>query len=206
MIAFLREHTDSSGRILFEDYGEVNLGLYDPFGGTNPSALLPLLAPGQYIGGPYMKTHLKTNFTQFGDGKLFERPVQTIDRATFERYARLYNIRWIVLWSRPMFQLAVSHPDLFTPAAQFGFLHVYELTRAPNWAIVGTADVLARPDQLEVTLAAPENDGTLVLSFHWVSTLRSSVTLQPVLLDSDPVPFIGVRDAPQQFVIENRLW
>ncbi len=206
LIDFLRVNIDSSGRVLFEDRGGADLGGFEPFQGTNPSALLPILAPGQYIGGPYLNTHLATNFTQFGDFKFFGRPVQTIDRETFDRYARLYNVRWLVAWSPPIQQLADRNPDQFLPRGQFGYLRVYELTRDPNWAIVGTASVMARPDRLEVRDAAPDEHGTLILSYHWVSTLRSSESLVPITLGDDPVPFIGVRNAPREFVIENRLW
>jgi hypothetical protein len=199
----LRAHVDSSGRVLFEDHGRLAL---DPFEGRNPAALLPLQVPGQYIGGPYLYTHLKSNFTQFGDGKLFEHPVDDFDRAMFESYARLYNIRWCVFWTPPMVVLAERHPDLFRRLSTFGLLRVYELVREPSWAITGTARVEAHPDRIEVHDAQPDATGTLVLSYHWIRTLRSTATLRPVLLKDDPVPFIAVDSAPTEFVIENRLW
>ncbi len=227
MIEFLRRNTDSSGRILFEDVGELNLGPLDPFQGTRPSALLPLLAPGQYIGGPYLKAHVKTNFTQIGDGKFFGRDVaeQSIDLATFRRYADLYNIRWAVLrsspytereliargvppelavyWAAPLARLADQSPDFCRRLADFGLLRVYQLHRAPNWAIDGHARVRADLDLLEVTDAKPGADGTLVLSYHWIRTLRSTVPLRPVWREDDPVPFIAVDNPPEQFVIRN---
>lgn len=239
MIEFLRGHVDSSGRVLFEDRGVLDLGPLDPFEGSNPSALLPLLAPAQYIGGPYLKTHLKANFTQCGDGKIFGRDLaeQPIDVATIQRYAELYNIRWAVLrfspftehelrekerelrergvqvpknfavyWSAPLARLADNNPDVFRPLAQFGLIRVYELNREPNWAVVGRASVEAAPDRLDVTSAQADASGRLVLSYHWISTLRSTVPLRPISLADDPVPFIEVENPPDRFVIENRLW
>jgi hypothetical protein len=206
MVAHLRTHTDSSGRILFEDRGRLSLGRQDPFGHTNPAALMPLLAPGQYIGGPYLYTNLKSNFTQCGDGLFFGRSLQYLDRDTVERYARLYNIRWLVVWSAPWVRLAERHPDLFRLDGEFGYLRLYELLRATNWAVRGSASVHARPDELDVHDARPGPDGVLILSYHWIATLRSSVALRSVYLADDPVPFIAVDDPPQRFVIENRLW
>jgi hypothetical protein len=203
LATLLREKTDDSARILFEDHGR---GAFDPFSGVNPSALLPLFAPGQYIGGPYLYTALKSNFTQCGDGNYFGHPVQSVDIATFERYATLYNIRWVVVWSRPMTRLARSNPDRFRPLAKLGYMEVFELTCESNWAVVGSARVVARPDRLEVSEAVTGTGETLVLSYHWIPTLRSSATLRPVYLEDDPVPFIAVDAAPRQFVIENRLW
>jgi hypothetical protein len=199
----LRDLPLGNGRVLFEDRGDFAL---DPFAGTNPSALMPLLAPGQYVGGPYLYTHLKTNFTQCGDGKFLGRPMQTLDRATVERYARLYNLQWAVLWSPPMIRLAEGNSDLFRSVARHGPLHLYELARAPNWAVAGSASVVARPDRLEVREASPNANGTLILSYHWIRTLHSSVPMRPVYLLDDPAPFIAVDRPPGQFVIENRLW
>ncbi len=228
LIAHLRTLVDSSGRVLFEDHGDLDLEPIDPFGGTSPSALLPLLVPGQYIGGPYLKTHLKTNFTQVGDGKFFGRDLakQRIDVETFERYAELYNIRWVVLraapvtvrellnrgapadlavyWSAPLWRFARVHPELFRPIGDFGLIRVYELNRTTNWAVVGHADVIATLDRLTVTNARPDASGRLVLSYHWLNTLQSSVPIRPVMMVDDPVPFIEIVNPPEQFVIENR--
>lgn len=215
LIVALRELNDGSGRVLFEDFGRglpKSSGPFlwpqslNPYGGTNPSALLPLLAPGQYIGGPYLYTHLKSNFTQFGDGKLCERPVNKIDRDTFDRYARLYNVRCLVAWSPPMITLAELNPDLFRPVGRYGITRLYEVMRTPNWAVRGTAAVKASADRLEVFDASPDSNGELILSYHWISTLRSNAAIRPVLLEDDPVPFIAVDGAPNQFVVDNRLW
>jgi hypothetical protein len=111
----IRNLTNDSGRILFEDRGRLSfepasgsdMDHSDPFGSDiNPSALMPILAPGQYIGGPYLYTNLKTNFTQFGDEQFFGRPLKSFGLRTFERYAELYNVRWMVCWSTPMIWLA----------------------------------------------------------------------------------------------------
>jgi hypothetical protein len=200
---FLKENAGSDGRILFEDHGR---GPDDPFGGTNPSPLLPILAPGQYIGGPYLYTHLKTNFTQFGDGKLCGHPIERVDRRLFDQYAELYNVRWVVAWSPPMLGLAALNDDLFRPVQRFGPLQLYELRRETNWAIRGHARVEARPDRLEVFDCSPDDDGVTVLSYHWISTLRSTVPIRPILMADDPVPFIAIDDAPPHFVIGDALW
>lgn len=204
LIAFLHQETDDSGRVLFEDHGDADLGGSHPFGGTNPSALLPLLAPGQYIGGPYLKTHLKSNFTNFGDFRLCGHSIDTLDRRMFERYCELYNVRWMAAWSPRMLRFADTHPNLCRPLGQFGPVRVFGIARASNWAIIGRAFVRAELDKLEVSRASPDSTGRLILSYHWIHTLRSSVPLRPVMREDDPVPFIEVVGAPPEFVIENR--
>jgi len=66
--------------------------------------------------------------------------------------------------------------------------------------------VRARPDHLEMSNVEPDANGNVILSYHWVNTLRSTTTIRPVLLADDPVPFINVYQPPTNFVIENRLW
>ena len=48
-------------------------GVPDPFQGGRFSGLLPERTGVEVIGGPYLHASLKTNFTQFGEGKLFGR-------------------------------------------------------------------------------------------------------------------------------------
>jgi hypothetical protein len=210
---WLVRHTDDSGRVLFEDRGRFMLpgrlppAPYDPFPDTNPSPLLPLLVPRQYIGGPYLYTHLVTNFTQVGDGMAFSHDAWHMAPDRLVAYLELYNVKWAVLWSEPMLRLARSLPGLFEFKARFGLLHVFELSRSGNWAITGDAEVVAAPDRLVVRSARPGKSGTLVLSYHWLPTLRSTVPLKPVRVADDPAPFIAVPSPPERFVIENAgLW
>ncbi len=213
LVNWLERHTDGSGRIMFEDRGRFLLpgrlppAAYDPFPDTNPSPLLPLLVPRQYIGGPYLYTHLVTNFTQVGDASAFGQDAWMMAPERLLDYVHMYNIKWAVLWSVPMLRLAGALPNLFEWKATFGHWRVFQLNRKGNWAISGYAEVSAKPDRLEVHAARPGNSGTLILSYHWLPTLQSSVPLEPLQVADDPAPFIAVPNPPKHFVIENTgLW
>ena len=53
---------------------------------------------------------MKTNFTQFGEGKLFGR--QNWDRDYFVRYAKLYRPSAILCWSPHARRFCRDHPEL----------------------------------------------------------------------------------------------
>ena len=61
------------------------------------SGLLPWKCGVEVIGGPYLHAALTTNFTQFGEGKLFGK--ERWDREHFVTYAKLYRPAAIVCWT-----------------------------------------------------------------------------------------------------------
>ena len=64
----------------------------------------------EVLGGPYLHASLTTNFTQFGEERLFGQ--ETWGRSYFSRYARLYRPSAIVCWSPDARQFCLTHPDL----------------------------------------------------------------------------------------------
>ena len=68
----------------------------------------------EVIGGPYLHASLTTNFTQFGEGKLFGQ--EKWDRDFFVRYARLYRPSAILCWSPHARAFCRANPDLIRVA------------------------------------------------------------------------------------------
>ncbi len=66
----------------------------------------------EVIGGPYLHASLKTNFTQFGEGKLCGKSDWTRD--DFVRYAKLYGPSAILCWSPHARRFCRENPDLVT--------------------------------------------------------------------------------------------
>ena len=60
--------------------------------------------------------------------------------------------------------------------------------------IEGTAEVRAEPGRLHVRAPAGELDGRVILRYHFAPFLqaRPPARLEPVRLEDDPVPFIGL--------------
>lgn len=190
-------------RLLYEEAGKDLPGLPDPFAGARYSGLIPHLVPDiELIGGPYLHAALTTNFSQFGEGKLCEKP--DWGRPEFEKYAHLYGIGAIACWSPKAKQFCRDHPDLIEIVAEdrlFLLGRVREPEAGP--AIRGSATVEAAPGLLKVRAESAGVDGLTVLRYHWSPGLRSDpgAELLAVPLEDDPVPFIGLRPSPRPVTI-----
>ncbi len=85
-------------------------GEKDPFFELHYSPILPRMTGVEVIGGPYLHSTVTTNFTQFGEAKLFGVVDWNLDR--FERYARLYRPSAIVCWSQKARSFCRNNPEL----------------------------------------------------------------------------------------------
>lgn len=210
-------------RLLYEEGGESVEGEPDPFNGGRYSGLLPYLAGVELLGGPYLKVSLTTNFTQFGEGRLFGR--RDWDEAYFRKYASIYRPDAILCWSSRAVAFCKAHPELVEvvdslrlersgvdPRTGMGTLHRQEILfgRIKGYggsASRGEAKVEAEAGRLAVTEAkAEELGGLVVLRYHWVPRLVTDppVAVEPVRLADDPVPFIGFRPPGKPFSIRMR--
>ncbi len=203
----LRGCPPEQGRVLFEELERRDQAYrwlsrpVDPYGGTNPAAYVVTRTGHQLIGGPYLYTHLKQNYVQFGDGRLCGRRLDEVDADWFWQLAARYNVRWLVTWSGPMVRLAESRPDRFHRLLDVDGVRLYELVRSSNWAVEGYARCRVWPGRIDVFDVRPAGRNRVVLSFHWSPGLWSTARLVPVRVGEDPVPFIGVEDPPEQFLI-----
>ena len=87
-VSKIRSSSNQSERLLFEETGRSIIGVANPYGKEHISSILSEMTGAEVIGGPYLHMTLTTNFTQFGETKLFEKTPW--DRA-FLRYARIYR-------------------------------------------------------------------------------------------------------------------
>ncbi|WP_435006804.1 hypothetical protein P12x_004280 [Tundrisphaera lichenicola] len=193
-------------RLLFEEAGLAGPGRQDPFEGRHLSPILPLMTGVEVIGGPYLHSTVTTNFTQFGEGKLFG--VSDWNRDQFERYARLYRPSAIVCWSPKSRAFCQNHADLIEILEDDGILLIARIRGFGGDMIRGTGRVEAGPNRLTVHDAKAGNDGLVVLRYHDVPFLRTDppIPIERVYLEEDPVPFIGFRPIEGTLVIEMDLW
>lgn len=157
------------------------------------------------IGGPYLHAALKTNFTQFGEGKLFGKERWGRDR--FVRYARVYRPAAIVCWDPWARMFCKANPDLIEIEDDDGLFLVGRVKGFGGAAVVGKAEVVATPDGLRVTRAEGGLDGSVVLRYHSVPCLRTEppAALDAVFLEDDPVPFIRLRPPLKDVVIRMKF-
>ena len=191
----VKAHVKPGERLLYEETGLAIPGLADPFGDRHDSPVLPALTGVEVLGGPYLHSPLKTNFTQFGEGKLFGRA--NWGRDHFERYARLYRPAAIACWTPHARAFCRAHPDLIRVVAESETFTLGRVVGFEGATIRGRATVRAGPNRLEVAEMAPDPAGLVVLRYHWAPGLvaEPAVPIEPVFLEDDPVAFIGLRPA-----------
>ncbi|WP_165235470.1 hypothetical protein [Aquisphaera insulae] len=180
-------------RLLYEEGGKDLPGIPDPFRGGRFSGLIPERTGVECLGGPYLHASLTTNFTQFGEGKLFER--EDWDREFFVKYARIYRPSAILCWSPHARRFCKANPDLVKVVDDDGSLLFGRIEGFGGFAIEGAATVRAEAGRLVVSGMRPGVDGSVVLRYHHVPSLRATpavpIELRPE--EGDPVPFIALR-------------
>ena len=101
MVGWIRENTDLSGRILFED--QLRLLENTDAESVHWTPLLPhLLRPEQrlFVGGLYQTAFIRHHeMAAFGDFKLGDKFIDEWSAAEVERYCKTYNVGWVVCWS-----------------------------------------------------------------------------------------------------------
>jgi hypothetical protein len=193
LIDRIKAHVKPGERLLFEETGNEPPEVVNPFEGLHFSPILPDKTGVEVIGGPFLHTTLTTNFTQFGEGKLFGH--EDWGRAEFVRYAGLYRPTAIVCWSPKARLFCLGTPDLIEVLDDDGTLLIGRVRGFEGATIRGKADVAAGPNRIEVKNAVEGDDGLVVLRYHAVPLLVSDppVAIEPVYLEDDPVPFIAFR-------------
>ena len=209
LVERVREHVRPGERLLYEEGGFGLPGVPDPFRGGRYSGLLPHLVEGvELLGGPYLHAHVLSNFTQFGEGKLFGKADWGRDH--FVRYARLYRPAAIACWSPRARAFCKANPDLVRILDDDGALLIGRVLGFEGGTIRGEAEVKARPGRIEVRDAVAGDDGLVVLRYHAAPHLRSDppIEWEPVHLEDDPVPFIGFRPngGPVTFELRPAPW
>jgi hypothetical protein len=201
----VKRHVRPGERLLYEESGFGLPGVPDPFQGGRFSGLLPGRTGVELLGGPYLHASLTTNFTQFGEGKLFG--TKGWDRAFFTRYARLYRPSAILCWTPHARAFCRANPDLVRVVDDDGTLLLGRVAGFEGDAIRGSAEVRAEPGRLRVRNAVAGDDGLVVLRYHFFPGLRADppVPLSAVPEEDDPVPFIGFRPPPAGTEISLRV-
>jgi hypothetical protein len=192
----IKAHAKPGDRVLYEESGFNVPGIPDPYQHGRFSGLIPDRVGVELIGGPYLHAALQTNFTQFGEGKLFGST--DWDRDFFVKYARLYRPKLMVCWTPRARRFCQSNPDLAEIVKDDGVLMIARISGFEGDAVRGSAEVTAAPGRLTVRAMSPDLDGSVVLRYHSVPSLQAhpAVPVEAAHEEGDPVPFIRLRPPP----------
>jgi len=149
------------------------------------------------LGGPYGSSLLASKFTLFVTGTrpvIFERFLENMDETEFGKYMDLYDVTRIGVTSSPGAACLGRFKTLLSEDAPVDGYRIFKVNRPADWFVQGRGEVSAGLDRIEIRGASR---GTLVLKYHWLSTLKTvpSVPMMPVHLMDDPVPFIKIDNA-----------
>lgn len=186
IVDFLRQQTDRSGRVLFEnslarlhDRGHV-AGLY------------ALASDREFIGGPYPFT----DFASAWDGHAFGAAYEQHSPQAMRELLDAFNVRWMLCHSKGCRAAMAALPGV-QELASFGPVVAYARGAHPGFVVQGNARIVDRCiNRLEL---AEVSGSPLILRYHWVPGLVSlpAGRVEPVQLVAGARPFIAIHDAPQ---------
>ncbi len=104
----------------------------------------------------------------------------------------------MLCWSPRARRFCRSNPDLITVLEDDGAVLIGRVHGFEGDAIEGSARVVAEPGRLRVQAMSIGVDGSIVLRYHSVPSLRArpSIPLEQRTEEGDPVPFIALRPPP----------
>ncbi len=203
IVDWLAAADPASGRVLFEESGDETGFVYN---GMYLSAFLPRWTGHQLIGGPINLYADRHHWAELHSGRLFGRDVATFDDRGLREYLRLYNVAWVVAFDPRTVARLRRLGGLVEPAANAGGIVMARVHQPRSWFVRGNGRVRADYDRIECS----EVEGSeVILKYHWVAGLQISsptlqdppLTIEPVHLLEDPIPFIRIVDPPERFTL-----
>jgi hypothetical protein len=199
LIEWLRDNTDSKGRILHEETNRKSHRYY----GSHMPAWIPLYAGRELAGGPAPHALLQHNFLRFIAGTFRDEPLRRTDAKTLASYLSLYNVRWVLAW-KPSTKRRLTRLPFTELMGTFDKFSLFRIEIPPSYFLRGGGRVELDGSRIRLLDVTPE-DGVVAIKYHWLETLRSDPPrpIEPLYMLDDPVPFISVEDPPKELVIYN---
>jgi hypothetical protein len=208
LCAWIRENTTSKARILFEN----TKSQFDHFPflkfDSHLTGLLPIKTKREFIAGPIAMPKenpwIAHNFSTFGGGDLFWRSLNSYSIEELRSYFDLYNINWIVCWSKSATNYFKGYPGYLKFTRKIGGFYIYNVLRRPSFFFKGEGDIVSDYNRLMLKNIKPR-DNEIVIKYHWMKYLKTEpeLKMERVMLLDDPVGFIKITDPPSSLVIYN---
>jgi hypothetical protein len=220
LVAWLRDNTDQTARIAFEDQSP----------GFLTGARMRYYLQREFIGGPFSQLNMKHAYASFTRTRFFDQGLDQLTLQDVMMRLERYNIGWIVTTTEegyevfngfaPMtrllktFQVSTSGPPepepggspftryWRTPAGQR--VCVFGVERPFDYFVTGKGRIDASLNRIEISEATA---GGLVIKYHWLETLATDppLPMKEYKMDRMAVGFIEVENGETtDFVIYNR--
>jgi len=205
---WIREHTTSTGRILFQD----TKSQFDHFSflefDSHFTGLLPINTNREFIAGPIAMPKenpwIAHNFSTFCEGDLFWRSLHSYSIEELRSYFDLYNICWIICWSDTSRNVFERYPEYLKLTKKVGNFYIYTVFRLPSFFIKGEGEIGSDYNRLFLNNIKPQDD-EIIIKYHWMKYLKTEpeLKMEKVMLLDDPVGFIKIKNPPSSLVIYN---
>lgn len=201
LVSWIKNNTSKEGRILIENSCYESEHKYY---GTHLPFLLPGWTDREYIGNYFYYSTTKDSFVSYHAGRLFKKPIRRYSPKELQSYLDLYNIKWIIYWSKKSRKVFESNYKDYTPLTCIDKFNICRVERNPTFFIKGSGSVSTRQNEIHLKDIKAIN-GEVILSYHWMKYLKTDPPrkLEKVFLLKDPIGFIKIKDPPSSIVIYN---
>jgi len=201
LAAWLQANTDDRARIALEASGRPDR---QPLG-VDPSSLLANDVPRQYVALPSTESAYVLYQAFLLEGRLGAHDLTALDETAHRRLLAIYNIGWVVAYSERLKRALHARPALYTPLCTIDCYEIFRSEREPSWFLAGAGNVTAAPNRLRLTELVPDEQGRLVLAYHYYDSLslRGAGQLRRQRSTLDGLGFIELRATAGEAEIVN---
>ena len=200
LLTWIKKNTDNSGRILLEDSGYDTKHKYY---GTHLPGLFPYYTQREFLCGPVPYPSIFQQVASFNAGLLFRKDVESFSLNDFKKYFDLYNVKWIICWSKKSINHIKKYPDFFIYKTVIDKFSIFEIKREASYFLQGSGKIKASYNRFQLNNVIPVN-GEIIIKYHWMDNFKTNPPLKieefPVL--DHPIGFIKVYNPPSSFEIE----
>jgi hypothetical protein len=199
LIDWIDRNTDPSGRLLHEETDRDSHQYY----GTHMPAWIPYYTDLEMAGSPAPHALLKHNFLRFIAGSFQGEPIRKVPARKLRSYFSLYNVRWVLCW-RAGTRMRFDRLPFATLIDSYDKFALYQIEIPPSYFVQGSGKIAVDGSRIRLSELEP-SDGVVTIKYHWLESLRTDppLTIVPVQLLDDPIPYISLVDPPSEVVIYN---
>jgi hypothetical protein len=201
------KNTTSEERILLEDT-KSQMHHPPPYLNSHFASLLPIYTKREFLVGPIPtpreNPYMTHTFSTFRQGELFWRDLDSFSIEEIKSYFDLYNINWIICWSKISRNFFKRYPDYLKFTKRIDGFYIYKVFRSPSFFFKGEGDIVSAYNRLFLKNIKPQ-DNEIVIKYHWMKYLKTEpeLKMERVMLLDDPVGFIKIKNPPSSLVIYN---
>ncbi len=200
LIGWMRENTTKDARIAFESSGKAE----DQPLGFDPVSLAARDLDRYFIALPSTESANMVYQAFLYEGRIGTHALADLKTDEIKAVMSVYNIGWIIAVSKTSKLFLQTHSDQFEHRAAINGYEIYSVRREHSYVISGDAAIHAERDRIRLTDATPDENGLIVLAYHFDPCFRADNDSKVLRVESpwDSVGFLAVRTADRDVDLE----